>query len=243
MLLETIKRKCSCMKDISEDEFNLIWSGFIRFLSNITCWDIQGGTIEEECRTQAITLDKALCTYSCINVFPYWKNINTDTIAIELRQYTSSGMNVIPMDKSLFNYDDIADRFYINVGSILDSADSNCDRNCSNNVLVMRYVAGYDLNSTDWLDLICHYLTGYTAIANNCISVNDCASINRTAVGAVLVRKTVDTINYEWETDQESQEVFFLKLMKNYYVDYLSRFSLCGRDFDIKQNIFIGKGN
>lgn len=242
MLLETIKRKCPCMKDVSEDEFDLIWSGFIRFLSNITCWDIQGGTIEKCCRTQAITLDKPLCSYTCLEVFPYWKNINLDTVAVEIRQYSSSGMNVIPVDTSLFAYDDIADRFYIRIEDFV-GYEERCDKNCTNNVLVMSYVAGYDLDSPEWLELICHYLTGYTAIANNCISVNDCSSINRVAVGATLIRKTVDTINYEWEVDQGSQEVFFSQLMRNFYIDYLGRFALCGRDCDIKQYIFVGKGN
>lgn len=231
------------MRDISEEEFDDLWNGFVRFLSNITCWDINGGTILKECRTQAITLDKELCAYSCIDVYPYWKNIDLDTVAVEIRQYSASGMNVIPLDKSLFNYDDISDRFYIKIGDLLGWEDSRCDKNCRNNVVVMSYVAGYDLDSPEWLELICHYLTGYTALANNCISVNDCASINRTAIGAVLVRKTVDTINYEWETDTNSQEVFFHSLMSNFYIDYLGKFALCGRDYDIKQQIFVGKGN
>lgn len=242
MLLENIKRRCPCIKDLSNDEFNLIWSSFVRFLSNITCWDIHGGTIQKECRTQAISLNKALCAYSCIKVYPYWKNIDLDTVSIELRQYDSYGMNVIPVDKSLFNYDDISDMFYIRVGDIIGVESSTCNINCTNNVLVMSYTAGYDLDSEEWNDIICHYLTGFMAIANNCISVNDCSSINRLAIGSVLIRKTVDTINYEWVTDKESQEVFFNSLVKNFYIDYLGRFSLCGRSSSSEQLIFVGKG-
>lgn len=242
MLLEAIKSKCPCMVDVSEDEFKSIWSSFIRFLSNITCWDIQGGTILKECRTQSIKLDKALCSYSCIDVYPYWKNIDLDTVSVELRQYSSRGVDIIPIDKSLFSYDDISDKFYIRLNELTASS-TECNKNCLNNVIIMSYTAGYDLTTEEWQDLICHYLTGYQAIRNNCTSVNDCSSIHRLAVGAVLSKKTVDTINYEWDIDQQSQEVFFKQLVGNFYIDYLGRYALCGRDYDISQNIYVGKGD
>lgn len=239
-LLERVKSKCNCLSGIKEEEYNDLWAGFLRFLSNITCWDIHGGTLLKECRVHSISLTRPLCSYDCIQVQPYWKNIDLDTVSIELRQYTSFGMNVIPLDSNYFNYDDISDKFYINLKNQIDIC-NQCNKDCEENVLVFKYEAGYDLNSPEWLDLICHYMSAYVAISNDCINVNDCYSANKIAIGARLKKKTVDTINYEWEVDESSKEIFFNKLMQNFYVDFLSRYSLCGRDLELRYNLYIGK--
>lgn len=243
MLLENLKFKCPCIQGMTEQEFSKIWSGFVRFLSNITCWDIDGGTIEKCCRIHSVDLNKELCSYSCITVYPYWKNINLDTVSIELRQYSSNGVNIVPIDKSFFIYDDIADKFFVRLDELMGVEDNRCDGKCKHNVLVFRYEAGYDLDTPEWEELVCHYLTGYVAIANNCMSVNDCASTNRLSAGATLVSKDVDTIKFTWEVDKESPEYYFNQLMQNFYKDYLGRFALCGRDFSIRlsKQIHVGK--
>lgn len=243
MLLDAIKSKCSCMSQVTQEEFNTIWGNFVRFLSNITCWDVAGGTIEQCCRIHAIDLNRELCSYTCIQVHPYWKAINQDTVTVELRQYSSRGVNIVPLDKSLFTYDDIADKFFIRLDELMNTEDNSCDKNCSHNVLVMRYIAGYDLGSPEWDNLICHYLTGYTAIANNCMSVGDCANVNRLSAGASLVQKDVDTIKYVWEINKDSQEYFFSQLVNNFYKDSLGRYSLCGRSYNLRteKQITVGK--
>lgn len=239
-LLEKLKVRCNCLKDIQEEEFEPLWNSFIRFLSNITCWDIQGGTILEEERTHAIQLNRPLCEYTCIDIQPYWKNINLATVSVEIRQYTSSGVTVIPIDEKFYNYDDFSDRFYVNIAGQL-GCECPCEPACNKNILVFRYKAGYDLDTPEWLDLICHYMTGYVALANQCININDCCAVNAIGIGARLVRKTVDTINYEWETDEDTKEVFFNRLMQNFYINMLGKYALCGRDIDIKGNIIVGK--
>lgn len=243
MNLDTLKDRCLCLSNIKNEELETLFNSFIRFLSNITCWDIEGGTILPECRTHTVKLTKPFCTYTCIDVRPYWKNIDLNTVSLEVRQYTARGMNVIPIGTDYFNYDDISDKFYVELDGLLEDADESCDKNCINNVLVFRYTAGYDLESPEWLDLICHYLTAYVALANDCASVDECSSKQQIAIGAKLVRKTVDTLNYEWEVDENSKEVFFSRLMQNFYIDLLGRYALCGREYSLREKIYIGKGN
>lgn len=242
-LLEKLKARCACVQGMTDEQFAVTWDDFVMFLSNITCWDIHGGTILPECRQHAVKLTRPFCSYSCVEVQPYWKNINLNTVAVEVRQYTSEGMNVIPVDKRFFNYDDIADRFYVKLKDVL--IDDRCDPcfDCTNNVLVFKYEAGYELDTPEWLNIICHYFTSFVAIANDCVSVNDCSAMSQIAVGARLTKKTVDTIKYEWEVDKASKEVFFNRLMQSFYFDVLGRYALCGREFKHREQITIGKVN
>lgn len=240
-LLDKLKASCPCLEGMSSDQFWPKWRAFVRFLSNITCWDVAGGTIERCQRQHSVTLPLRLCDYDCIQVQPYYKCIDLDTVAVEIRQYTAFGVNVIPIDNRYFNYDDISDRFYVSLRGQLDVQDEPCDPTCRDNVLVFSYVAGYDLEDENWFELICHYMTAYVAVTNDCMTLNDCASVHRLAIGAKLVRKTIDTINYEWEIDDNSKELFFSHLIQNFYTNLLGNYALCGREYVPASSIYIGK--
>lgn len=228
------------MNDITEEEFDYVWSNFISFLSNITCWDIDNGTILMEDRVHAVPLPKKLCEYDCFNTQPYWKNIQLETVQVEIRQYTSSGFTIIPINEDFWEYDEFQDRFYVNIDTQLATG-CRCEDDCTHNVLIFRYKAGYDLEKPEWLQLLCHYFSGYTAIASKCMDIDECCYATAPTIGARLVRKTVDTINYEWELDDQSSEVFFQKLVQNFYTRLLSKYALCGRDCVAGAGIWIGK--
>lgn len=238
--LEMLKGYCDCLQDISEEEFAPLWEKFIRFLSHITCWSNPNGTILVEDRVESIPLNGRLCDYKCLDIQPYYKNINLETVTMEIRQYSSSGLNILPVTN--FNYDEFSDRFYINLHpTVCCECDCECDKDCKHNMLVIRYQAGYELNSPDWLDLICHYFTGWVAVANDCISLDDCCSQDKKMIGARLKTKKVDVITYTWEVDENSEEVFFTRLMHNYYLGLLQKYALCGRAYDFAGNVWIGK--
>ena len=240
MELERLKSVCHCLDDIEEDDFNSIWDRFVRFLSNITCWDINGGTILVEDRVQAYDLDKKLCEYSCLTFKPYWKNINHATVQVDIRQYRPDGVTIIPVSSDFVTYDDFRDLFFVDISKMMNFG-CYCDEECVDNVLIFNYKAGYDLETPEWLDLICHYFTGFKALANNCMSLDDCCSSNIPQIGARLTEKTVGGISFKWEVDNESQEVYFKQLVNNYYRQILGKYALCGRDWRFSHNIFIGR--
>ena len=238
--LEMLKGSCDCLEDITEEEFAPLWEKFLRFLSQITCWNNPHGTILVEDRVESIPLDKRLCDYGCLDIQPYYKNIDLETVTMEVRQYSSSGLKILPVTD--FNYDEFSDRFYININHAVGcDCGCDCDCDCEKNMLVIRYQAGYELDTPEWLDLICHYFTGYMAVANDCISVDDCCSQDQKMIGARLKTKKVDVISYTWEVDENSEEVFFTKLMHNYYIGLLSKYALCGRGYHVTGNMWIGK--
>lgn len=242
MDLETLKHVCGCLEDIKEDEFNLIWDRFVRFLSHITCWDIDGDTILTADRVQAYDLNQQLCQYSCLTYQPYWKNIDHATIQVEIRQYRPDGVTIIPVSSEFVTYDDFRDLFFVDISKMM-SFGCVCDESCVDNVLIFKYRAGYDLDSPEWLDLICHYFTGFKAIANNCMSIDDCCSASTTQIGSRLVTKKVGDISYSWKVDENSQEVFFKQLINNYYRSVLGKYALCGRDWRFINHIWIGRSD
>lgn len=235
LTLEQLKANCECVSDMNSDEFDNVFAKFIRFLSNITCWDIKDGTILKEKRVQTIEIKE--CD-KCYFVQPYYKNIDFATFKASLRTYTSEGVTILPVGDA--NYDEYEDLFILNVPSCCNCKTCNC---CERMVLVLEYEAGYDLESPEWLDIICHYFTAYIAMANQCFTLNDCCRNNETMLAARLKTKKVGEISYTWDIDKDTEEYLFKQIVKNYYTRLLSKYALCGREYIFDENIWIGKAN
>lgn len=240
VLLDTLRQRCNCMADIKDDEFEPTFSSFVRFLSNITCWDIDGGTILKEHRKQMIPLDMRLCDYNCIDFQPYFKNISLETVTVKIIQFSSEGVTVIPFDEENWYYDEYTDKFYVYVRNQLQLCEC-CEDDCTNNQLIIEYEAGFDLESPGWIDLLCHYFSAFVAINNNCMSIEECCQSTTPSIGYRLTQKKIDKISYSWELDTASEEYMFQNLMKNFYYNLLSKYALCGRIYDNKAKIWIGK--
>ena len=62
----------------------------------------------------------------------------------------------------------------------------------------------------------------FISYQNNCGSLDECANMDRLAVGAVLKQKSVDYIVREWTIDNGSIDRFYVKLINKWSLATLS---------------------
>lgn len=232
--LEELKKVCDCVKEMKEDEYNLIFDKFLRFLSSITCWDIDGSNILKSLRTEEITNFKC---GECLEFRPYYKNIDISTIKVDMITYNPKEKNNAVVALKDVSYIASKNKLLIDIPECCECT-CNC---CELKVIRIEYQAGYDLTSPEWLDMICHYLTAYIAMANQCFSVEDCCKQNQPVLAGRLKSKKVGEISYSWDTDKFTEEYLLHKLINNYYRRILAKYALCGREKDYTPNMWFGK--
>ena len=95
--------------------------------------------------------------------------------------------------------------------------------------IILDYDAGYTSESLpDCIyEAMCHFMNIFIAYQNKCGSLDECANMDRLAVGAVLKQKSVDYIVREWTIDNGSIDRFYVKLINKWTLATLSSLSLC----------------
>lgn len=234
-LLDELKKHCPCLKDVDLLDFINQFNNFLNFLSSIMCWDVNGGTILEEERIQEIELSNRLCDYGCLRIQPYFKNIVPESIEIEIRQIVGGTFTTKKVTN--FSYEKGLDLLLISPndnGNCCCACECecacSCNKECKTNILIIKYKAGFDLTLPEFLPLLCHYFSSFTALASKCATIDDCCSMDRLAVGSYLKSKKIDLITYTWDIDKNSREFLLNDMINKYYLNLLGKYALCGRD-------------
>ena len=88
---------------------------------------------------------------------------------------------------------------------------------------------------------MCHFLSIFIAHQNDCGTLDECANMDRLAVGAVLKQKSVDYIVREWTIDKESMDRVYVKLINKWTLQTLSSLSLCKKVYTDNMYLTIGR--
>lgn len=88
---------------------------------------------------------------------------------------------------------------------------------------------------------MCHFLNIFIAYQNKCGTLDECANMDRLAVGAVLKQKSVDYIVREWTIDNESIDRYYVKLINTWSLKTLSSLSLCKKTYTDNMYLTIGR--
>ena len=109
--------------------------------------------------------------------------------------------------------------------------------------IILDYEAGYTSKTLPdcVYDAMCHFLSIFIASQNNCGTLDECANMDRLAVGAVLKQKSVDYIVREWTIDSGSIDRYYVKLINTWSIKTLSSLSLCKRSYTDNMYLAIGR--
>lgn len=235
-LTERLKNRCQCFECEDESILQGYVSSFLGVLSHLFCWnDGNCNTILKSTRSEVFELDNVeVCGCNAMYEFtPYWhKGFDPSTLKVFLHKRDGMERSEIELDPSKYNYSFVDNTVLVDVTEQLKLCCMRCPCECSCPAaykLVVTYEAGYTGETVPScvLDSLCHFLSVFIAYQNKCGSIDDCANMDRLAVGAVLKQKSVDYVVREWVIDGESMDRLYMRLIYKWSFKTLSMLSLC----------------
>lgn len=236
-ITEKLQERCDCF----DCEDGAVMQGyvdkFLGVLARLLCWvDEECGTLLKSTRKEIIPVDK-LVYCGCeamLEVKPfYFKGFDPSTLKVLLYKRQGFSREEYVLDEDKYNWSFIEGTLLINLTDELNPC-CRCVDPCSCETeykVVLLYEAGY---TSDTLpdcvyDALCHFLTIFVAYQNKCGTLEECSNMDRLAVGSVLKKKQVDYIVREWQVDNTSLDVLYVKLINKWSIATLSSLSLCNK--------------
>lgn len=234
-ITERLQEHCSCFDCEDGATMQTYVDKFLRVLARMLCWtDGECGSLLKSNREEIIEVDEVqLCGCDAIvEVIPFYsKGFDPSTLKVYLHKRKGFEREEYELKPSKFNYSKVDNSILINVTDELSPCCRCCDCcSCESQYkVILTYDAGYTSSSIPdcIFDVLCHFLSIFIAYQNNCGSLDDCANMDRLAVGSVLKKKSVDYIVREWEVDKTSIDIVYKNLLTKWYLSTLSSMSLC----------------
>jgi hypothetical protein len=175
----------------------------------------------------------------------YWKGFDPTTLKVYMHKRKGLEREEYELDTDKWNWSFVDGTILVNVTDELSPCCKCCDP-CSCEAeykLVLDYEAGYTSETLPdcVYDAMCHFLNIFIAYQNDCGTLDECANMDRLAVGAVLKQKSVDYIVREWTVDQTSIDRYYVKLINTWALQTLSSLSLCKRVYTDNMYLTIGR--
>ena len=177
--------------------------------------------------------DYATCGWDAYReVKPYYYkgfDASTLTVALQAKQGMKRELIELPADK--WDYSFLDGTIIVDLSDYLKVCCCNSNHcGCETTYkLVLNYEAGYTADTLPVCvyEAMCHFLQIFMAYQNKCGSLEDCANLDRLAVGAVLEQKSVDYIVRRWKIDEGSIDRIYVRLINRWALRSLSLLSLC----------------
>lgn len=232
---EELKKHCQCFDCNDGADIQQYMEKFLRVLATMFCWaDNSCATILKSEREEIVPMTSYdICACKAFYEFRpyYYKGFDPSTVTLYLhtRQGMSRDIKELPREK--WSWDGIDESIVVDMSDVVNPC-CKCDTSCDCETtykLVARYEAGYTASTLPLCvyDAMCHFLSVFIAYQNNCGSLDDCAKMDRLAVGSVLKSKSVDYLIRTWDTDKNSLEYIYTKLINRWSLQALSIISLC----------------
>lgn len=175
----------------------------------------------------------------------YWKGFDPTTLKVYMHKRKGLEREEYELDTDKWNWSFVDGTILVNVTDELSPC-CKCYDPCSCEAeykLVLDYEAGYTSETLPdcVYDAMCHFLSIFIAYQNDCGTLDECANMDRLAVGAVLKQKSVDYIVREWTVDNTSIDRYYVKLINTWALQTLSSLSLCKRVYTDNMYLTIGR--
>lgn len=248
-LTERLQERCQCFDCNDGATMQGYMSSFLNVLARLFCWvDSECDTILKALRQEVIELDKVeLCACQAIFEFKpfYFKGFDPSTLRIYVQSRQGAKREQCELRPDQYDYSFVDGTVLVNLTDILQPC-CRCEDPCecpTTYKLIATYEAGYTADTMPdcVLDSMCHFLNIFIAYQNSCGSIEECANMDRLAVGAVLKKKSVDYIVREWTVDKMSRERMYMTLINKWSMATLSSLSLC-QATAVTDNMFIAIG-
>jgi len=234
-ITEKIQERCGCF----DCEDGAIMQGyvekFLNVLARLFCWvDEECGTLLKAPRKEILPIDEIqLCgCEAMVEVKPFYhKGFDPSTLKVIVQKRVGFEREEYQLCREKYNYSFIDGTILINLTEELSPC-CRCVCPCSCEAeykIVLLYEAGYTACTIPdcVYDSLCHFMNIFIAYQNKCGTLEECANMDRLAVGSVLKQKSVDYIVREWTIDNESIDRFYVRLINRWSIATLSSLSLC----------------
>lgn len=234
-ITEKLKEYCSCVNCEDEAVLQQYVESFLRVLARLFCWvDGECDTILKASRQEVIPIkDYEICGCDAyVELKPYYhKGFDPSTLKVTLQKKTGAKREYIELTSEDYDYSFVDKTVIVNLTDIMNPC-CRCIDPCScesEYKVIFTYEAGYTSETIPpcIYEALCHFLQIFIAYQNKCGSLEDCANMDRLAVGAVLEQKSVDYIVRRWTVDDTSIDRVYVSLINKWALSTLSSLSLC----------------
>ena len=248
-ITQNLQERCGCFDCDDGATMQRYMESFLRVLARLLCWtDGECSTILRALRHEVIPLTSFnLCGCDAmVEVKPYyWKGFDPTTLKVYMHKRKGLEREEYELDTDKWNWSFVDGTILVNVTDELSPC-CKCYDPCSCEAeykLVLDYEAGYTSETLPdcVYDAMCHFLSIFIAYQNDCGTLDECANMDKLAVGAVLKKKSVDYIVREWTVDQSSIDRYYVKLINTWALQTLSSLSLCKRVYTDNMYLTIGR--
>lgn len=234
-ITDKLKSYCSCVNFEDEAVIEQYLESFLRVLARLFCWvDGECATILKSERQEVLEV-KDYETCGCdayMEIKPYFfKGFDAGTLTVALQSKNGMNREYIELPSDKWNYSFLDGTIIVDLSDYLKvccckSNHCGCETTYK---LVLNYEAGYTADTLPVCvyEAMCHFLQIFIAYQNKCGSLDDCANLDKLAVGAVLQQKSVDYIVRRWTIDETSIDRIYVRLINRWALQALSSLSLC----------------
>lgn len=234
-ITEKLQERCNCFDCEDGAVMQGYMEKFLSVLARLFCWvDGECDTLLKAQRKEIIPVTSVkLCGCDAmVEIKPYYhKGFDPSSLKIFMQKREGMARETYELGQERFNWSFVDGTILINVTDELSPC-CKCVDPCSCDAeykLILVYEAGYTSETLPdcVYDSMCHFLNIFVAYQNKCGSLEECANMDRLAVGAVLKQKSVDYIVREWTIDTESVDRVYVSLINKWSMLTLRSLSLC----------------
>lgn len=248
-ITEKLQERCNCFDCEDGAVMQGYMEKFLNVLARLFCWvDGECDTLLKSQRQEIIPITSVeICGCDAmVEVKPfYYKGFDPATLKVLVQKRQGMTRETYELEKDKYNWSFVDGTLLINVTEELSPC-CRCVYPCSCGVeykLILTYEAGYTSETLPdcVYDSMCHFLNIFVAYQNQCGSLEQCANMDRLAVGSVLKQKSVDYIVREWTVDETSIDRLYVSLINKWSLMTLSSLSLCNTISTERMYIAIGR--
>lgn len=248
-ITQKLQDRCGCFDCDDGATMQRYMESFLRVLARLFCWtDGECDTILRAKRHEVIEVkDFDICGCDAmVEIKPYYfKGFDPSTLKVYMHKRKGLEREEYEITPDKYNWSFVDGTILINVTEELSPCCRCCDP-CSCEAeykIILDYEAGYTSASLPdcIFEAMCHFMNIFVAYQNKCGSLDECANMDRLAVGAVLEQKSVDYIVRKWTVDKTSLETIYVKLINTWALKTLSSLSLCKKVYTENMYLAIGR--
>lgn len=248
-ITQKLQDRCGCFDCDDGATMQRYMGNFLRVLARLFCWtDGECDTILRAQRHEVIEVkDFDICGCDAmIEIKPYYfKGFDPSTLKVYMHKRKGLEREEYEITPDKYNWSFVDGTILINITEELSPCCRCCDP-CSCEAeykIILGYEAGYTSETLPdcIFEAMCHFMSIFVAYQNKCGTLDECANMDRLAVGSVLEQKSVDYIVRKWSVDKTSLDTIYVKLINTWALKTLSSLSLCKKVYTENMYLAIGR--
>ena len=248
-ITQKLQDRCGCFDCDDGATMQRYMESFLRVLARLFCWtDGECDTILRAQRHEVIEVkDFDICGCDAmVEIKPYYfKCFDPSTLKVYMHKRKGLEREEYEITPDKYNWSFVDGTILINITEELSPCCRCCDP-CSCEAeykIILDYEAGYTSETLPdcIFEAMCHFISIFVAYQNKCGTLDECANMDRLAVGAVLEQKSVDYIVRKWTVDKTSLDTIYVKLINTWALKTLSSLSLCKKVYTENMYLAIGR--